>query len=66
MDAKTLLSEAVKLKPQERFTLVEQLIQSLDEPNQAIDQIWESEAKKRLQAYRQGKLKGIPFEEIFQ
>ncbi len=65
MDAKTLLSEAIKLKPHERISLVEQLIKSLDEPNKTIDEIWADESEKRLQAYREGKIQGIPFEEVF-
>jgi len=32
MSTKELLDEAMKLKPEERFTLVEGLIKSIDEP----------------------------------
>ncbi|MBN2496248.1 MAG: addiction module protein [Deltaproteobacteria bacterium] len=66
MSAKELLDEAMKLKPEERFTLVEGLIKSLDEPDKKLDEIWAEEAEKRLNAYREGKLEGIPMEEIFE
>lgn len=66
MSTKELLDEAMKLKPEERFTLVESLIKSLDEPDKKLDKIWAEEAEKRLKAYREGKLEGIPMEEIFQ
>ncbi len=46
----------MKLKPEERFTLVEGLIKSLDEPDKKLDEIWAEEAEKRLKAYRAGKL----------
>jgi len=66
MNTKALLDEAMKLKPEERLTLVEGLIQSLDEPGKRLDEIWAEEAEKRLKAYREGKLQGVPMEEIFQ
>jgi len=65
MSTKELLNEAMKLKPEERFTLVEGLIKSLDEPDKKLDEIWAEEAEKRLKAYREGRLEGIPMEEIF-
>lgn len=65
MSAKELLDEAMKLKPEERFTLVEGLIKSLDEPDKKLDEIWAEEAEKRLKAYREGKLEGVRIEEIF-
>ncbi|HJW85871.1 MAG TPA: addiction module protein [Candidatus Brocadiaceae bacterium] len=45
--------------------LVEGLIKSLDEPDKKLDEIWANEAEKRLSAYREGRLEGIPTEEIF-
>jgi putative addiction module component (TIGR02574 family) len=65
MCIKELLDEAMKLKPGERFTLIESLIKSLDEPDNMLDEIWAEESEKRLKAYREGKLEGIPMEEIF-
>ena len=65
MSAKELLDEAMKLKPLERFALVEGLIKSLDEPDMKFEEIWAEEAEKRLKAYRKGELEGIPIEEIF-
>ncbi len=65
MSTKELLDKAIKLKPEERFTLVEGLIKSLDEPDKKLDEIWAEESEKRLKAYREGRLEGIPMEEIF-
>ena len=65
MSTKELLDEAMKLKQEDRFTLVESLIKSLDEPDKKLDDIWAEESEKRLKAYREGKLEGIPMEEIF-
>ncbi len=65
MSTKELIEEALKLKPEERFTLVEGLIKSLDEPDKNLDDIWAEEAEKRLKAYRAGKLQGVSMEDIF-
>lgn len=66
MEGKKVLEQALKLKPQERFLVVEGLLRSLDEPDEKLDAIWAEEAEKRLRAYRDGRLKGIPMEEIFE
>jgi putative addiction module component (TIGR02574 family) len=65
MHAKELLDEATKLKPQDRFKLVESLIKSLDEPHKNLDEIWAEETEARLNAYREGRLQGVPMEEVF-
>lgn len=65
MGSKEILDQALKLKPEERFLIIEGLIVSLDQPDKNIDEIWAEEAEKRLKAYREGKLEGIPMEDIF-
>lgn len=65
MRAEEIIEQAIKLKPTERFDLVEQILHSLDHPNPEIDRIWQEEAEKRLAAYRAGKIKGISAEDIF-
>ncbi|MDR3553888.1 MAG: addiction module protein [Syntrophobacteraceae bacterium] len=66
MEGREVLEQALKLKPQERFLVIEGLLRSLDEPDEKLDAIWAEEAEKRLRAYRDGRLKGIPMEEIFE
>lgn len=66
MSLEEILKEALKLKPQDRFTVVDGLLRSLDQPDASIDAIWAEEAERRLKAYRAGALPGIPMEEVFQ
>jgi putative addiction module component (TIGR02574 family) len=66
MEEKRILEQALKLKPRERFLLVEGLLRSLDHPDHGLDAIWAEEAEKRLRAYRDGRMKGVPMEEIFE
>ena len=66
MSAKEILEAAIKLRPQERFLLVEGLMKSLDEPDASLDAIWADEAERRLAAYRAGPLEGVPIEAVFE
>ncbi|MBZ0257397.1 addiction module protein [bacterium] len=66
MSARELLEKALKLEPEERFSIVEGLIQSLDNPDKNIDELWAQEAESRLQAYREGRLGGIAMEDVFE
>ena len=65
MSNKEILEQAMKLKPEERFLLIEGVIKSLDETDKKIDSIWIEEAEKRLKAYKNGKLEGVPMEKVF-
>lgn len=64
MEGREILERALKLKPPERFLVVEGLLRSLDKPDQELDAIWAEEAENRLRAYREGRLKGISVEEV--
>ena len=65
MSSKEIIEQALKLRPYEKFSLVEEVLKSLDEPDQKLDEIWVEEAEKRLKAYRKGQLNGIPMEQVF-
>ena len=65
MSLEEILKEALKLKPQDRFTVIDGLLRSLDQPDAAIDAIWGEEAQRRLEAYRAGALSGVPMEDVF-
>jgi len=60
-----VIKEALQLKPQEKFVVIESLLESLDKPDKSLDEIWAAESKKRLKAYREGKISAIPMEEVF-
>lgn len=64
MSSKDILKQALKLKPDERFMVVEGLIKSLDKPDSSLDEIWADEAGKRLKAYRSGELEGVSWSDI--
>lgn len=62
---KSILSQALKMKPAEKFIIIEGLINSLDEPDKTLDDIWANEAEKRLRAYKEGNLQTVSYEEVF-
>jgi putative addiction module component (TIGR02574 family) len=63
---KQLTHDALELSVQERAKLAHILITSIDEKAEGdISSAWDVELKKRVQEIREGKVKGIPAEEVF-
>lgn len=62
--AKALGEQTRELSPQDRIALVEDVLDSLDRTNPAIDRRWAEEAKDRLAAYRRGELPATILKEI--
>ena len=65
MTTQDMLRQALQLDPAQRFELAEEILHSLDKPDPVIDAIWIEEAEKRLVAFRGGKVKAIPGEDVF-
>jgi len=65
MNTVEIINEALHLKPQERYLIIETLVNNLNKPNEKIDKIWIEESKKRLQAYKDGKIKTFSYKEVF-
>lgn len=60
-------AEALGLDIQARAKLAGKLLMSLDEPSTSeVERLWLDEAKKRLDEFRAGKVKGVPATEVFQ
>ena len=64
MSAQELLEQAKALPPAAQVALVEALQDELDRPDPAVDAAWAAEARDRLVAYRQGRIKAIPLEQV--
>jgi len=63
--ARSILDNAMNMRPADKFVIIEGLLNSLDEPDKTIDEIWAIEAEKRLKAYKEGNLKTLTYEEVF-
>lgn len=62
--AEALSAQAAKLPPEQRMEVVERILDSLDEPDAALDALWAKEADERLAAYRRGELKAVGLSEV--
>ena len=57
---------AKELSLEERAELAGTLLLSLDEPSESeVERLWLQEAERRLRDFREGKVKGVPAEEVF-
>lgn len=62
--AKALIEQAVQLPPVKRMALVEQILDSLAEPDPSMDALWAQKADDRLAAYRRGEIRAVPLSEV--
>jgi putative addiction module component (TIGR02574 family) len=61
-----LVRRGKALPPEERELLVDQLLESLNEPAAAeLDAAWDAEIESRLAAYDRGEVQAIDAEEVF-
>jgi putative addiction module component (TIGR02574 family) len=61
-----IINVAKELSLEERAELAGTLLLSLDEPSESeLERLWLQEAERRLQDFREGKVKGMPAEEVF-
>ena len=65
MSLNEIINEALSLKPQDRYMIIENLVQSLNQPNSEIDKLWIKESTKRVQAIKNGTLKTLSYEDVF-
>ena len=52
VETREILDRLMELPAIEKAQLVDQLLSSLDEPDEAIDALWRKEVEDRIQAYR--------------
>ena len=65
MGKNEILEQALHLKANDRFLLIEELLKSLDNPDENINKIWEEEANKRVNLYKNGKLETVNEKDFF-
>lgn len=63
-ETQELLARAMDLPPAERAKLIDALLESMTEPDPAIDAKWVIEAQSRLSAYRAGELGAVDADEV--
>ena len=66
MSTEEILLQAKSLPPAEKIDLIEALMNQLDRVDQGIEREWAAEARDRLSAYREGKIRAIPLEQVLE
>lgn len=66
MNTQELIAEAISLPVDERAIMIDCLLKSLNSPETEIDKKWATIAKQRLAELRNGKVKAIPGDEVFE
>ncbi|AOG24787.1 MULTISPECIES: addiction module protein [unclassified Acidovorax] len=62
--AEALSAQAAQLPPAERMEVVERILDSLDQPDAALDTLWGHEASDRLAAYRRGEIEAVALSDV--
>lgn len=62
--AEALSAQVTQLPPEERMEVVERILDSLDQPDAALDALWAKEADDRLAAYRRGEIKAVALSDV--
>lgn len=62
--AEVLSAQAIQLPPDQRLALVEQILDSLDEPDPSLEALWSAEADDRLAAYRRGEIRAVTLSDV--
>jgi len=61
-----LVTKIRELPDTEKLKLVDLILTQLDKPDPELDKIWAAEAAKRWAAYKEGRLKAIPYSEVME
>lgn len=59
-----LLKRALALPADERAALANTLLDSLDAPNQSVEEAWDEEVARRMADLRAGKAVTVPWEQL--
>lgn len=59
-----LVSEIRALSEEDKIRLLDVILNELDKPDPEIDQVWADEARKRWNAYKQGRLTTVSYEDV--
>jgi putative addiction module component (TIGR02574 family) len=66
MNTKELIAEAISLPVEERALIVDSLLKSLNLPETDIDKRWASEAQRRMDDLRSGRVEAVAGEKVFE
>jgi putative addiction module component (TIGR02574 family) len=63
-EVQEILNRALALPASDKVRIADELLASLDQPDEAIDQLWRREVEDRAAAYKAGALKSVSLAEV--
>ena len=63
-ETQEILDRALGLPTVEKAQTVDELLSSLDQPDEVIDALWREEIEDRIKAYNAGTLKSVSLDEV--
>jgi putative addiction module component (TIGR02574 family) len=64
VETQEILDRALGLPAVEKARIVDELLSSLNQPDEAIDALWRKEVEDRIKAYNAGTLKSVSLDEV--
>ena len=66
VETQEILDRALKLPAVDKARLVDELLTSLDKPDEAIDALWRQEVEDRIKAYNAGNLRAVSLAQVLE
>ncbi|MCI0781551.1 MAG: addiction module protein [Chloroflexi bacterium] len=63
-EGQQILARALNLSADEIALLIDQLLASLDKPDDAVDALWRREIEDRVKAYQAGHIGSVALEQV--
>jgi putative addiction module component (TIGR02574 family) len=63
-ETQEIIDRALELPVEEKARIVDEILSSLNEPDEAIDALWRREVEDRIEAYDAGKLRSVSLEDV--
>lgn len=64
LETQEIRDKVMGLPAVEKARLVDELLSSLDEPDEVIDALWRKEVEDRIRAYQSGKLQSVSLADV--
>ena len=63
-ETQEIIDRAMSLPAADKALVVDKLLSSLDQPDEAVDALWQKEVEDRVRAYNEGTLKSVSLAEV--
>jgi len=61
---KEILKSALALSPVDKAELVDEILSTLDQPDERLDSLWRKEVENRIDTHERGGIKSVSIQEV--